>query len=225
MIIDVLQHVSFEGPAAIEEWGKVNGHTFRIHRLYETSFLPDYKRIDFLIVLGGPMSANDMKIAWVEDECELIKKVISRNKPVFGVCLGAQQIAKALGSSIFEGDFKEVGWYNVDSVSKLLDFIPESMTVFHWHGEQFELPLGAHRLFSNDICKNQGFIYEDRVIGLQFHFESTKTSVANLLENDRAYLDDSLYVQTEETIKNWPIPDNNKRVLYALLNYITESTN
>lgn len=225
MIIDVLQHVSFEDPAAIADWGKENGHTFRIHKLYENAPVPDCKQIDFLIVLGGPMSVNDLEYTWVEEERKLIKEMISKNKPMLGICLGAQQIAKSLGSTIFEGEFKEVGWFTVNSDSKQFDFIPETMTVFHWHGEQFKLPEGSQRLFSNDVCENQGFIYQDRVIGLQFHFESTKASIDSLLENERAYLDNSAYVQTEETIRNWKIPENNITVLYKLLNHLIKETN
>lgn len=223
MIIDVLQHVSFEGLAAIERWGEEQGHTFRVHRLYEDNRIPDSNQIDLLIVLGGPMSANDANPSWIEAERLLIKELILRNKPMLGICLGAQQIAKTLGSSIFKGEFKEVGWHGVNSVSERFDFIPESMTVFHWHGEQFELPKGAQRLFSNDVCENQGFIYDNRIIGLQFHLESTETSVATLLKNDKEYLDESPYVQTEEYIKTYPIPANNKKVLDAILNFLTTS--
>lgn len=223
MIIDVLQHVSFEGLAAIEEWGEEHKHTFRVHKLYKDATIPDTEEIDFLIVLGGPMSINDTKPAWIKEERILIKELILRNKPILGICLGAQQIAKTLGASIFKGDYKEVGWHTVNSVSDRFDFIPQTMTVFHWHGEQFELPKGAQLLFRSEVCLNQGFVFQDRIIGLQFHFESTETSVASILENDRDYLDDTPYVQTEEYIRSNPIPANNKKVLYAILNHLAES--
>ncbi|MFP7494364.1 type 1 glutamine amidotransferase [Terribacillus saccharophilus] len=219
MMIDVLQHVPFEDLAAIYDWGEVRGHTFRVHQLYKSAIMPAAKDIHFLIVLGGPMSSNDPE-QWLEDERILIRQLIDDQKPVFGICLGAQQIAKALGASVFQGRQKEVGWHPIQTVSNHFSFIPSEMTVFHWHGEQFTLPEGAIRLFGNEVCRNQGFSYKDHCIGLQFHFETTKESMHKLISHDRDYLDDGPFVQSEQAMKTAKLPPENKEVLFQLLDYL-----
>lgn len=216
MKIDVLQHVPFEGPAAIGEWARQNGHQLQIHRLFRQDPLPQVNEIKFLIVLGGPMSVNDQDQNWLEDERRLIRQAIVLNLPIFGICLGAQQIAKALGSAVYRGN-KEVGWHPVHATSARFAFIPEDLTVFHWHGEQFELPEQAEHLFSSDACENQGFIYHDRVIGLQFHLESTPDSVRQLLTHDRDYIDASRYVQSAEDIGQFRIPEEDRTLLFHFL--------
>ena len=101
--------------------------------------------------------------------------------------------------------------------SETLGELPEELVVFHWHGEQFGLPEGAERLFTSEVCPNQGFIYKENVIGLQFHFESTKESIESILQNDAAFLDGTAYTQTSAEIRNYPIPASNRKLLYRLL--------
>ncbi|MFZ2691764.1 MAG: type 1 glutamine amidotransferase, partial [Trichococcus flocculiformis] len=172
---------------------------------------------DFLVILGGPMSVLD-ELPWLEEERQLIRVLISQGKPVFGVCLGGQQIAKTLGADIFQGEYREAGWLPIRTMkSETLGELPEELVVFHWHGEQFGLPEGAERLFTSEVCPNQGFIYKENVIGLQFHFESTKESIESILQNDAAFLDGTAYTQTSAEIRNYPIPASNRKLLYRLL--------
>lgn len=223
MKVDVLQHVPFEGLGLIEEWGKTTNVEFNIHKLFKSSKLPEADQIDLLIILGGPMSANDTEYDWTIKERTLILSLIERNKPILGICLGGQQIAKALGSNIFQGGYKEVGWFPIQTTTKKFDFLPNDMYVLHWHGEQFEIPKNAERLFESAACKNQGFILNQNVVGLQFHFESTKDSVSQLLENDCNFIDGSKYTQSEDEIKQFEIPIENKQVLFSLLNYLIKN--
>ncbi|PAF21046.1 GMP synthase [Terribacillus saccharophilus] len=222
MIIDVLQHVPFEDLAAIKDWGEDRGHSFRVHHLYDKAVLPEAQDITLLIILGGPMSANDADY-WIEEERKLIRQLMDRQKPLFGICLGAQQIAKALGATVFQGEQKEVGWHPIQTVTTHFPFIPDKMTVFHWHGEQFSLPHGAIRLFGNEVCENQGFIYRDNVIGLQFHFETTRESMEKLIVHDKDYVDDGMFVQSEEVMKASELPAENVDVLYKLLDHLVQS--
>lgn len=168
------------------------------------------------------MSANDYRHDWLKQERTLIKNAIQNKIPVFGICLGAQQISKALGGEVFVGKDKEVGWHQV-STKLELTFLPKDFTAFHWHQDQFTIPNNSSQLFSNQVCPNQGFLYDDHVIGLQFHFESTTDSVNQLIENDEDYLDNTTYVQDKEEIKSFPIPKENKHILFALLDYIIYS--
>ncbi|MFZ2375359.1 MAG: type 1 glutamine amidotransferase [Trichococcus flocculiformis] len=217
MEIAILQHVDFEGPAEIENWCRQTGNEYKVHRLFLGEALPKAERTDFLVILGGPMSVLD-ELPWLEEERQLIRVLISQGKPVFGVCLGGQQIAKTLGADIFQGEYREAGWLPIRTMkSETLGEPPEELVVFHWHGEQFGLPEGAERLFTSEVCPNQGFIYKENVIGLQFHFESTKESIESILQNDAAFLDGTAYTQTSAEIRNYPIPASNRKLLYRLL--------
>ena len=217
MEIAILQHVDFEGPAEIENWCRQTGNEYKVYRLFLGEALPKAERTDFLVILGGPMSVLD-ELPWLEEERQLIRVLISQGKPVFGVCLGGQQIAKTLGADIFQGEYREAGWLPIRTMkSETLGELPEELVVFHWHGEQFGLPEGAERLFTSEVCPNQGFIYKENVIGLQFHFESTKESIESILQNDAAFLDGTAYTQTSAEIRNCPIPASNRTLLYRLL--------
>ena len=217
MEIAILQHVEFEGPAEIAHWCRQTRKEDKVHRLFLGEALPKAERTDFLVILGGPMSVLD-ELPWLEEERQLIRVLISQGKPVFGVCLGGQQIAKTLGADIFQGEYREAGWLPIRTMkSETLGELPEELVVFHWHGEQFGLPEGAERLFTSEVCPNQGFIYKENVIGLQFHFESTKESIESILQNDAAFLDGTAYTQTSAEIRNYPIPASNRKLLYRLL--------
>jgi GMP synthase-like glutamine amidotransferase len=128
-----------------------------------------------LIFLGGPMSAND-DLPYLRREIQIIQKAAANGVPVLGVCLGAQLIAKALGSRVYKSRVKEIGWFPVSWTQDaredaLFAGLGEPETVFHWHGETFDLPEGAVRLAESEACPNQAFRYGRRVYGLQFHLE------------------------------------------------------
>ncbi|WP_411344169.1 type 1 glutamine amidotransferase [Paenibacillus sp. WLX1005] len=222
MRVDVIQHIAFEGPAAVGQWAEQRGHELMVHRLDLAAPLPIADQLELLVILGGPMSVNDLEPDWIAAERELICAAIERQVPILGICLGAQQIAKALGAEVIAGT-REVGWQPVRRVSQRYEFVPETLTVLHWHGEQFGIPAGAERLFASDVCANQGFVYSERVIGLQFHFESTPESVELLLQHDADYLDGSEYVQNAADISSFHIPSSNREVLYGLLDVLVRA--
>jgi GMP synthase (glutamine-hydrolysing) len=128
-----------------------------------------------LIVLGGPMSANDAVVA---RELDLIGRTIQHNTPILGICLGSQLIAKALGARVYRNPSLEVGWYPVHfTADPLFRGLPSPTTFFHWHGETFDLPDGAEHLAWSDRCRHQAFRYRDNVYGIQFHPEVTAEMV------------------------------------------------
>ena len=99
--IHYLQHVHFEGPGCIAQWVAEKGHQLTATRLYLNEDLPDIDAIDWLIIMGGPMSANDSnEISWISSEKEFIKKAIDAGKTAIGICLGSQLIASALGGTV-----------------------------------------------------------------------------------------------------------------------------
>ena len=199
-----LQHVPFEGPGSIRSWLQAAGYDVTHTRLFEAADFPDAKIIDLLVIMGGPMSVNDEdEFPWLVAEKEFIRKVIGLGKPVLGICLGAQLIASAMGARVFPNPVKEIGWFPIYGVvagdGSVFRF-PAAQTVFHWHGETFDLPSGAKRLAGSEGCENQAFQLGESVIGLQFHLETTPESAREIVSHCRAELIPGRYIQTEEEI-------------------------
>lgn len=173
--------------------------------MHSADTLPDPGRFDWLIVMGGPMSAaDDAKHPWLVPEKRLIGDSIHAGKVVLGICLGAQLIASALGARVYPQRKKEIGWFPVRHVSAppapVASLIPDGSIVFHWHGDTFDIPRGAIRLLRSDSCENQAFALGDRVLGLQFHLETTALTARDLIDNCRAEIVPDDYVQTEEVM-------------------------
>jgi GMP synthase (glutamine-hydrolysing) len=201
-----LQHVSFEGLGTMESYFLLRDHQLSSTHLYIGQSLPSIDEFDWLIVMGGPMGVYDeIKYPWLNEVKSLIQKSINSDKVVLGICLGAQLIADVLGAKVYKNEYREIGWFPIErkinaNQSIVADVFPKTLDVFHWHGDTFELPKGAHLLASSEACRNQGFIIEDRVVGLQFHLETTPASAALLIENCRNELDGSKFVQDENEI-------------------------
>ncbi len=212
----VLQHVPFEKPGILDELEPI------VIKLFESDHqLPNVDDIDFLIILGGPMSVHD-DFKWLKSEKLLIKMLIERNIPMLGICLGAQLIAEVLGSAIYiNSKGKEVGFSYIQKQTNNYAFLPEELDVLHWHGDTFTLPENAVRLYSSNKCVNQAFIYNERVIGLQFHMETTKNTLNDIIEADHEYIKDNVLNQTKALIAKHQIPEQNKTVLIDMINYIT----
>jgi GMP synthase-like glutamine amidotransferase len=189
MQIHTLQHVPFEGPAAIADWAARRGHPLAVSHLYDGDPLPALADFDRLVIMGGPMSVGDTaEHPWLAAERAFIADAVAAGKSVIGVCLGAQLIAAALGARVYPNAEKEIGWFPVQLTEQaraldLCDGLPASLPVFHWHGDTFELPAGAVHLAESDACAHQAFLLDGRVLGLQFHLESTPTSVAAICEH------------------------------------------
>lgn len=203
-----LQHVPFEGLGSIEPWLVAHGYTVSRTRFFESAELPDPGTIDVLIIMGGPMSVNDEdRFPWLRAEKHFIRDVVRAGKPVLGICLGAQLIASAHGAPVYPNPVKEIGWLPVCGVPPQTDgafAFPPSTTVFHWHGETFDLPEGAMHLARSEGCENQAFQLGAKVIGLQFHLETTPASARALVTHCRHELVPSEYIQTEEEILSVP---------------------
>lgn len=202
------QHVPFEGLGCIEPWLRAAAYDITSTRFFETAELPDLNDIDLLVVMGGSMSVNDESLLpWLGQEKDFIRRAIQANKPVLGVCLGAQLIASAMGARVYPNREKEIGWFPVHAVpssdSSVFRF-PSSVEVFHWHGETFDLPHEAVRLARSDGCENQAFQIGRSVIGLQFHLETTPEAARDIVAHCRAELVASRYVQSETTILQVP---------------------
>lgn len=203
----VLQHVSFEGPGSIASWLSQHGASTRCTRVYEAEALPALDEVDLLIVLGGPMSVNDeAQFPWLRQEKAFIARAIASGKAVLGICLGAQLIASALGARVYPGSEKEIGWWPIagEPAAPGAFAFPATATVFHWHGETFDLPAGALRLASSAACQNQAFQVGARAIGLQFHLETTDESAGEIIGHCAHELNPGRYIQSEEALRRAP---------------------
>ena len=202
MRIHIIQHVAFEGPGAIAEWALERGHSKTLTRQSSGEKLPALDTFDFLVVMGGPMSANDdSRFAWLTTEKQLIADAVHGRKAVLGICLGAQLVAQVLGARVYRNREKEIGWFPVRltpeaAASGLFGGLPAEMTVLHWHGETFDLPEGAVRLAESVVCRNQAFELEGRVLGLQFHLEVLPQGLEDLIQHSGADLVRGPSIQT-----------------------------
>ncbi len=206
MRILCLQHVPFEGPAAIADWAAANGHSLAALPLFENAALPGQSDYDRLVVMGGPMSVQDVDAhPWLRDEKRFIAAAIASGKTIIGVCLGAQLIAEALGARVYRNHQKEIGWYPIALTdagrrSDAFGFLPERLEVFHWHGDTFDLPPDSVHLARSEACENQAFLHRGRVLGLQFHLESTPGSVRDIVANCSDEIEPAPCVQSAELV-------------------------
>ena len=153
---------------------------FKTVHLHDGEGLPrDTGDLDGLIVMGGPMNVDEIeKYPFLLPEVQLIEKVMFEGKPVLGICLGAQLMAKALGQKIVPNHKKEVGWHPVLMApaaknDPLFKNFPPSLVVLHWHGDTFDIPKGAVHLARTPDCSSQAFRWGEKSYALQFHFEVT----------------------------------------------------
>jgi GMP synthase (glutamine-hydrolysing) len=176
----LVQHVAFEGPGAIAQAVADAGAALTVLRMDRGDLLPPpavLGEVAGLVVMGGPMSVSD-DLAWLAEERVLLRRAVDAGLPVLGVCLGAQQLAAALGAPVFEGPAPEYGVGEVHLTTAaisdpVLGPAPSPLPCVHWHGDTFDLPDGAVRLAGNAAYENQAFRFGDRAYGLQFHVEVT----------------------------------------------------
>jgi GMP synthase (glutamine-hydrolysing) len=188
MKILVLRHVPHEhlGTLALEL--RSNNLTYEYVNFYEDAN-PNVSvdSSSALIILGGPMNVYETdKYPFLEMEERLIKRAIEKDMPVLGICLGAQLIAKSLGARVTKNKEKEIGWYPLritdeGSRDSLFKHLSVEETVFQWHGDTFEIPMGAARLAESPLCPNQAFRFGFSVYGLQFHIEVTPEMISEWL--------------------------------------------
>lgn len=225
MNIHYLQHVPFEGLGSMQAYFEQAGDRITSTQLYDEEFIfPSIDAFDCLVVMGGPMGIYDEDdCRWLHDEKRFIAEVIGAGKIVLGICLGAQLIADVLDGRVYKNTHREIGWFDVRRNSqakqtRLGSVLPETLTAFHWHGDTFTIPPGAVVLAESDACQNQGFIFDDRVVGLQFHLETTPESAQALIEHCADELSGSRYVQSaEEMLAGGAKFDDINKVMAAVL--------
>lgn len=174
----VLQHVAYEVLGTLDPLLRSSGIRIKyvnFGRIPDSQ--PGLEGYRGLIVLGGPMNVDQVEQhKHLVTEINLIKDAIDRGLPVLGICLGAQLIAKALGSEVRRNKEVEIGWYDVSPTDDgredpLVHHFMDTEKIFQWHGDTFNIPHGAVHLASSPLCRNQAFRYNGNVYGFQFHLE------------------------------------------------------
>ncbi len=202
--IHCFQHVDYEDLGCIKDWCKAKGHLITYTKFYKRESLPRITDFDWLIVMGGPMGVHDDETySWLSHEKKAIEVAIEQNKTVIGICLGSQLIAEILGAKVYKDWNKEIGWFDVMLTEQgkneyVTRGIQSTLKVFHWHGDIFDLPQNVKHLFFSEACRNQAFLYRDKVLGLQFHFEVSGKSIRAMIKKGKHELTGERYVQSEK---------------------------
>src|ERR1035437_596067 len=173
---------------------------------------------------AGPINVYEYRLhPWLREEKEFLAGALEANKTILGVCLGAQMLADVLGARVYQNAEKEIGWLPISLRSGSgtdLFFLgaPRELTVFHWHGDTFDLPVGVDWLGARAGCAHQAFAFGERVVVLQFHLETTPLSVAALIEHCGNELTEGRLIQPAARItENRDHFTMNQQVLKTLL--------
>jgi GMP synthase-like glutamine amidotransferase len=224
--IHYFQHAPYEGLGSIEEWALLYGHSLTSTLFFENQKLPELSGIDWLIIMGGPMSVNDEKhFPWLAQEKKFIRQAIDSDKIVLGICLGSQLVSAALGAKVYPNNEKEIGWFDIELTvpaksADLFKSLGDKLKVFHWHGDTFDLPEDAILLASSAATKNQAYLYHERVLALQFHLETD--SLEEMIGGGSLDLPGK-FVQSENEILSYRhLIDSNKKVFFEILTRLAE---
>lgn len=214
----VIQNEKNEGAARLGELLKSDG--FKLESVLAKNEKIPNKKYSLLLIMGGPQSAND-ELAYLSEEKKLIRTFVDNETPVLGICLGSQLIAKTFGAKVYAAPKKEIGFYHDlfkdNSNSKLFSGFENPFTVFHWHGETFDLPTGAIRLAHSEDYANQALQYRTAV-GVQFHLEVDEKTIRLWLENSKDELSKVPYINTEKILneieKSMPLVNKGLSMFY-----------
>ncbi|MBW7477113.1 type 1 glutamine amidotransferase [Paenibacillus oenotherae] len=205
MNILALKHFAFDDIHALSMWSNRHGHVLNVHDPSLGLRMEWLNSIDLLIILGGPMSVYQESLyPWLAEEKRFVEQAILRGKKVLGICLGAQMLAELLGGRVYRHTCKEIGWHRILRTGEEHPWfkeIPANFHSFQWHGDTFDLPQGARRLAWSDGCANQAFAYDARIVGLQFHLETTPACIEEMLAQWAGELGAGPYIQTADEIR------------------------
>lgn len=189
MRVLAFRHVPYEGLGLIEPALAAHGIEVDHCDLYRPgAAIPPMETYSGLIFLGGPMSVND-ELPFILEEMRLMERAALREMPMLGVCLGSQMMARALGGRVYRNSQQEIGWFEIELSQAgrrdaVLGCIGERETVFHWHGDTFDLPPGAELLASSQRTPHQAYRIGRSTYGFQFHLEVTPAMIVHWCKED-----------------------------------------
>ncbi len=230
MQIHTILHAPYEDIGNIKSWAQKNEcQISKTHIFNGEKFPEDLSEIDFLLIMGGPMCVyDDNEFPWLIHEKKFIEKAInSPIKKILGICLGAQLLANVLGAEVRKNRVKEIGWFPVNLTMDGKEHpafkdVPGAFNALHWHGDTFDIPLGAKHIAFSAFCENQAFSYEN-IIGLQFHPEVNRDLLAGFLKDPGMELIPSLSVNNPESMMKNPLNFLNiEKILYEFIDNFIE---
>jgi GMP synthase (glutamine-hydrolysing) len=202
----VLQHTPTEGPARVAELLAERHFALDVRHLYRGDAVPEHVVAgEMIVAMGGPMGVGDVddpRYPFLAGEVALLREAVARDRPVLGICLGAQLLAAAAGARVYPNTrrsadgaavlAREVGWGPVDLADvarePALAGLRAKEMVLHWHGDTFDLPRGAVLLASTSVCRNQAFRLGWKHFALQFHCELSADAIAVWVRDDATYV-------------------------------------
>jgi GMP synthase (glutamine-hydrolysing) len=182
----VLSHLAFEDLGSLEAPLRERGFDIEtVDAATERFPLKQAESCDLLVVLGGPIGVYDQRdYPFLKDEITCIGERLAARKPILGICLGAQLMAAALGARVYRGQHgAEIGWFPIQAAAGssscewFAPLLTSGLSLFHWHGDTFDLPLGAQLLAKTEHYTNQAFALGSYALGLQFHPEVSATGL------------------------------------------------
>ena len=210
----VLQHLEIEGPGLFEQFAKERDLKIEIFRLDKKNKLPQTKKGDLILIMGGPMGIKDIgsdRYPWLKLERDFIKRELENNTPIIGICLGAQLLASAAGGNVEILKYgsppkalPEIGWSPIifnKSNKKFKELFAKPLHVLHWHGDRILLPKKAVLIASSDRCKEQFFKIGNFAYGLQFHIESTGLMIDKWIKEDKEFIFKGLGSNGEQILR------------------------
>ena len=210
----VLQHLEIEGPGLFKQFAKERNLKIEIIRLDNKNALPQTKNGDLILIMGGPMGVKDIgsdRYPWLKLERDFIKKELENERPIIGVCLGAQLLASAAGGDVEILKYgsppkalPEIGWSQIFINKSNKDFkalFEDPFHVLHWHGDRILLPNKAVLIASSARCKEQFFRIGNFAYGLQFHIETTGGMINKWIKEDKEFVFKGLGSNGQEILK------------------------
>ncbi|MFH1159939.1 MAG: type 1 glutamine amidotransferase [bacterium] len=174
----IIQNCEAESFGLVEVYLKENGIPFDVFHVYTLQKFPPRSLYNPVFIGGTPLSVNEMgRHPFLMVEFHYLKQAMQEGKALFGICFGAQFLAKLLGADVKKNPVPEIGVYRVELTpagikDPLFRGFPETFPVFQWHGDTFDIPEGSINLLSSKSCQNQAFRH-GKSAGLQFHLEVT----------------------------------------------------
>jgi len=239
----VLKNIEREGPGLFLKIAKGKGFLPEIYNLSLGEELPEFKKDDLILILGGPMSVRDLdnkKYFWLRKETDFLKRAIENQISIIGICLGAQLLAHILGGKIErlkdrynKVNKPELGWYEISSIDdksneEISLRLKEPLKVLHWHGDRIILPHQAELLASSTRCREQLFKVGELIYGLQFHVETEGLMTSEWIKNEKEFIISGLGKNGQKILKNqcgeYESSTLNERILFIenLLDKIIE---
>lgn len=214
----VFQHVPYEPLGTLDPLLRESGFRIRyVNFSRKPDAWPALDKYEALIVLGGPMSADQIdSYPNLTTEIEIIREAVERDMSVLGICLGAQLLAKSLGGEVSRNAVREIGWHDVHVTEEgiedpVLSAFARRQQVFQWHEDGISLPPGVVRLAGSEASPVQAFRYGEHAYGFQFHLEASESLIERWLTvpAHRAVLDEEqgridareIIAQTENAIE------------------------